>query len=37
VIKDHGIEYEKGRFEDRLTSGEITLLQTEVTYLDYST
>jgi hypothetical protein len=30
VIKDHGIDYERGKFQDKLNDGSLTLERTEV-------
>jgi len=30
VIKDHGIDYERGKFQDKLNDGSLTLQRTEV-------
>ena len=30
VIRDHGIEYEQGKFQEKLNSGALRLAQTEV-------
>ena len=30
VIKDHGIDYESGKFQDKINDGSLTLARTEV-------
>ena len=30
VIKDHGVDYERGKFQDKLRDGTLTLVNTEV-------
>jgi hypothetical protein len=30
VIKDHGIDYERGKFQDKLDDGSLTLERAEV-------
>lgn len=30
VIMDHGIDYERGKFQDKLNDGSLTLARTEV-------
>jgi hypothetical protein len=30
VVRDHGIDYERGKFQGKLESGTITLARTEV-------
>ena len=34
VIKDHGIDYERGKFQDKLKDGSLTLQRTEVGVID---
>lgn len=34
VIKDHGIDYERGKFQDKLDDGSLTLARTEVMCVD---
>jgi hypothetical protein len=32
VIKDHGIDYERGKFQDKIVNGTLTLVNTEVVF-----
>jgi hypothetical protein len=32
VIKDHGVDYERGKFQDKLRDGTLTLVNTEVLF-----
>ena len=34
VIQDHGIDYERGKFQDKLNDGSLTLARTEVMCVD---
>ena len=35
VIKDHGIEYERNKFQDKLNDGTLTLERTQVVWVLY--
>ena len=32
VVKDHGVDYERGKFQDKLNDGSLTLARTKVQY-----